>query len=222
MSLVSFYLEDRILANGQIDEFSVDVKQQCTEDNPTDFELFSDRMSKKYPSYTYDCKLVRVLPGKDSPKINFNDLREILLSKDLSRYSELPETSGKNFLFLDGEADTRGFRSTLISYPRSGNSFMRNYVMRVSGTYTGSDIPAIQLQNAGFLGDHTTNDMNTVWCTKTHFPIVQRVFHPVFHTEKVFLIVRNPLDFIFSQITYITAMGHSLQIENEIHQEFPE
>ena len=130
--------------------------------------------------------------------ISYGSLKEILLSKDLSLMEKLPATDGEYFLFLDGKTDMNGEKACLVSYPRSGNSFIRNYVMRASGLYTGSDIPSVPLQNCGFLGDHTTNDSNNVWITKTHYPLIQIHVPPKFHTNKIFLIVRNPLDSIFS------------------------
>ena len=45
---------------------------------------------------------------------------------------------------------------------------------------------------------------------------------PKFYTNKIFLIVRNPLDSIFSQANLSQTRGHSLQVENEYHVDFPE
>ena len=171
---------------------------QDREDNPTGYMLFSDRMGKVYSTCTYDCALTRVLPGPDTPKIGFQGLREILLSQDLSLNGKLSEISADDFLFLDGNEDMTGNMTALLSYPRSGNSFIRNYVMRASGLYTGSDIPSILLQNSGFLGDNTVNDTNLVWITKSHFPIMMRMVKPKFKSQKTFIVVRNPIDVFFS------------------------
>ena len=48
------------------------------------------------------------------------------------------------------------------------------------------------------------------------------VVAPKFNTEKVFIIVRNPLDSIYSQVNLSQTFGHSLQIANEVQDEFPE
>ena len=44
---------------------------QDTDENPTGYMLFSDRMGKVYPTCTYAGDLIRVIPGPDTPKIGF-------------------------------------------------------------------------------------------------------------------------------------------------------
>ena len=197
--LLRLYAADKILSDRSLQRFSVDPKNQYKDDSPTDFELFSDRVGRKYANYIYDCSKVQYILTENSPTISYGSLREILLSKDLSLGEQLPATDADFFLFLDGKTELSGEKACLVSYPRSGNSFIRNYVMRASGLYTGSDIPSVALHNSGFLGDHTTSDSNNVWVTKTHYPINQITEPPKFSTNKIFLIVRNPLDSIYSQ-----------------------
>lgn len=41
--------------------------------------------------------------------------------------------------FLDGKVSLSGDRIHFASFPRSGNSFLRKYVEKITGVYTGSD-----------------------------------------------------------------------------------
>ena len=50
--------------------------------------LYSDRIVKKFPGYLLDDSLTLV-PGPDSELINFNQLIELMLSKDMTRLWEL-------------------------------------------------------------------------------------------------------------------------------------
>jgi hypothetical protein len=59
--------------------------------------LFSDRIASLFPTYELDEEL-RVIPTKASPLLNFNQLKENLLSKDIAKDAGL----AKEFYFLDG------------------------------------------------------------------------------------------------------------------------
>lgn len=50
--------------------------------------LYSDRVRANFPSYVLDAQN-KVIPGPETPKLNFNYIQELLLSKDISRNSEL-------------------------------------------------------------------------------------------------------------------------------------
>ena len=45
---------------------------------------------------------LKLYPGPDTPTVNLRQLMELLLSKDLSKNSELDFISENNFRFLDG------------------------------------------------------------------------------------------------------------------------
>ena len=51
-----------------------------------EFEKFSGRLAKNFPSYTFD-EEGRVVAGLETPKQNFNLLKSILLSTDLEMSS---------------------------------------------------------------------------------------------------------------------------------------
>ena len=53
--------------------------------------LFSDRITTLFPGYVLDNEL-KLHPTSETPTVNFNQLKEILLSKDLERDQELEWT----------------------------------------------------------------------------------------------------------------------------------
>ena len=61
---------------------------QHTDENQTGFYLYSDRVVTLFPGYIVDPQM-RIRPGPDTPVVNFNYLKELLLSKDFSRSGEL-------------------------------------------------------------------------------------------------------------------------------------
>jgi hypothetical protein len=130
--------DDQILANKEVTVYSVNPEMQNTLENPTGFELYSDCFARLYPTYTLDARL-RIVPGPETPTVNFNTLKEILLSTDLERNSELAWIE-KGLRFLDGSVDMTGNRVCFASYPRTGNTMTRNYVEAVSGIFSGSDM----------------------------------------------------------------------------------
>ena len=69
-------------------------------------------------------KTLKLYPKAETPTINLEYLRQLLLSKDISRNAELDWMQGNNFRFLDG-ADITGWHTTLASWPRSGNTMLR-------------------------------------------------------------------------------------------------
>ena len=102
--LTDLYRNDQILCNHDFNLFSLDKKNQSTTQITTDYLLCSDKMNSKYPSYMLDqrCKIV---PGPNTPLYNFADLKELLLSKDLSRDADFDCT---DIRFLDGKVDMTG------------------------------------------------------------------------------------------------------------------
>ena len=70
----------------------------------------------------------------------FNQLKELLLSQDLSRYGELDWIDSQGLRFLDG-SDLGCNKVAFQSFPRSGNTMLRNYFESITGIFTGSDMP---------------------------------------------------------------------------------
>jgi len=87
----------------------------------------------------------------------------------------------------------------LVSYPRSGNSFVRKLVESSTGIVTGSDnrpnrTLAASLLEYGYRGEAITD--NSVWMVKSHYP--ERLGYIRFDVGRVVLVVRNPFDAIES------------------------
>jgi len=83
-----------------------------------------------------------------------------------------------------------------LSYPRSGNTFLRNYLEEITGIVTGSDMSlelTISTQLAGSKGEDIRDE--TVWITKGHHPLGIPYVVP-HEANKIICVVRNPLDTI--------------------------
>ena len=83
----------------------------------------------------------------------------------------------------------------LVSYPRSGNSFLRKLMERSTGIVSGSDSRpnrtlSASLLRFGFIGEGITDQ--SVWTVKSHFP--ERMGFIRFQISRAVLIVRNPFD----------------------------
>ena len=161
--------------------------------------------------------------GPESLTVNFNHLKELLLSKDLSRLSELEWISQQNLRFLDGSVDMKGSVVALMSFPRSGNTFLRRFIELCTGIWTGSDMNVkhtLAGQLLGMAGEQVVGD-NTVWVTKTHHalpsPLVTK-----FTANRQICIVRNPIDVIPSMLYLINSGSHSLVPKEIVHEEFKE
>jgi hypothetical protein len=99
------------------------------------------------------------------------------------------------YLFKSSSHD----KAALVSYPRSGNSFMRKVLERKLGIVTGSDSRpnrtlSASLLKFGYLGEGITDQ--SVWVVKSHFP--ERLGYLKFPVSRVILLVRNPYDAIQS------------------------
>jgi hypothetical protein len=83
----------------------------------------------------------------------------------------------------------------LVSYPRSGNSFLRLLLEEKTGIITGSDsrtnrtLSAALLQ-CGFQGEGVVD--SSVWIIKSHYP--ERMGYIKFASNRIILLVRNPFD----------------------------
>lgn len=101
----------------------------------------------------------------------------------------------------------------LVSYPRSGNSFLRRELEKWSGTITGSDTRpnrtlSASLLRCGFRGEGITDD--SVWLVKTHFP--ERMGYIKFPANRAVLIIRNPFDTIESYFHLVSLLTSLLTI----------
>ena len=88
MALLDLYRADEILCDKMCDKFSLNPAMQSTPDRPSDFELYSDRVTRLFPTYVLDDRL-HLRPGHTTPRLNLLQMRELLLSRDLTRNAEL-------------------------------------------------------------------------------------------------------------------------------------
>ena len=72
--------------------------------------------------------------------VNFDQLRDLYLSKDLSRMAELEWLSKGPARFFDNKVDLTGNRIGMASFPRSGNSFLRKFLESIFGITTGGEL----------------------------------------------------------------------------------
>ena len=98
----------------------------------------------------------------------------------------------------------------MTSYPRSGNTLLRSYLEKLTKVYTGSDCDLrrplnMQLKEMGLQGEGQLDD--SVWIVKTHYP--ERIGREPFATNKCIVIVRNPLDAIFSLFNMVGTISHN-------------
>ena len=84
MVLGELYRNDEILTDAFENRYSAQKEMQDNLQNKTGFELYSDRITRIYPSYVLDGTL-KLQPGPTTETMNFNTLKDILLSTDLSR-----------------------------------------------------------------------------------------------------------------------------------------
>ena len=104
-ALLELYREDQILADDQMDRFSVMQSVQNTDRSSSDFDLCSDRFVREFPSYEFD-RTCRVFPSSKTPTSNFNSLKDYLLSTNLSAMKDFKE----EIRFLDGQVNLDGER----------------------------------------------------------------------------------------------------------------
>ena len=108
----------------------------------------------------------------------------------------------------------------LTSYPRSGNTLLRTFLEKLTRVHTGSDCDLrrplnLQLKEMGLSGEGTLDD--SVWIVKTHYP--ERIGRVPFISNKCIVIVRNPLDSIFSLFNMVGTVSHNESLDPQVlHQ----
>lgn len=104
---------------------------QKTKENPdSKYMLYSDRHMENWPDYELNFEGA-LIPKKDTPTVNFELLKKLLLAKadDTESKSQLEKLiSSKKLQFLDSKTSMKGNRVALASYPRSGNSMSRKII----------------------------------------------------------------------------------------------
>jgi len=106
--------------------------------------------------------------------------------------------------------------SVLASYPRSGNSLMRNLYEKITLRVTGSDMMG-GLQKHDLVGEMATGT-NNVQFVKTHYP--ERMGHPPFRVSRAVLLVRNPYDAMDSYFNLMSTSTHTTSLTPEARKKY--
>ncbi len=108
-------------------------------------------------------------------------------------------------------------RVLLVSYPRSGNSFIRTLLEKRFGVITGSDSRfnrplATSLMRCGFQGEGIVDE--ATWIVKSHYP--ERLGYRKFDINRIVLLVRNPFDAIESYFHMGFTNTHDKNLTAEV------
>lgn len=107
----------------------------------------------------------------------------------------------KYLKFRKGEAESLD-KIGLISYPGSGNTWLRYLLQQATGYYTGSEYNDLNLQFGGFPAEGVNNQ--SVIVVKTHY----QVNISDGHFDRIILLVRNPFDTAQSAFNFYNGGGH--------------
>jgi len=174
-----------------------------------------------HDGYTVDFGL-KIKP-LEAQSISLMMLKRLLLTKKIrsSAQDSLARIIFDGDLrFLD-EDDINGDRTAFCSFPTSGSSLLSKYLETLTGITTGSDLSllfSLPGHMAGNRGCEITDD--NCWFIKSHFPMLTPQAEK-FKTNKIFVIVRNPLDVIIS-LCHLTQTGSStLKAKEKFHDKHP-
>ena len=94
-----------------------------------------------------------------------------------------------------------------------------------SGIVSGADHPmflSLNLQVCGLMGEAHMGQEDNVMIIKTHHPC-KNDFDTPFKANKMFLLMRNPLDAIPSHVTLVNTTSHSMSLKGQTyHETFPD
>lgn len=122
--------------------------------------------------------------------------------------------------FLTRADQTHG-TSLLVSYPRSGNTLLRNLLERLSGIVTGSDNrPDRKLSKDlatkhNLVGEGVVSNRN-VHIVKTHYP--ERTGSRIADARRAILLVRNPYDAIDSYWNINLTNTHTETVTDDVYR----
>ncbi len=109
----------------------------------------------------------------------------------------------------------------LVSYPRSGNSYVRKLLELATGIVTGSDSRpnralTSSLLRYGYKGEGVTDQ--SVWVVKSHYP--ERLGYIRVPVTRVILVVRNPFDAIESYFHMGMTNTHDKVLSSMVRPEY--
>ena len=101
------------------------------------FERFSERFRRIYPGYLLDHRM-RVVAGPETPVLNLRSITDLLKSSDEELWERSRWMFDGEFRFLDGQPNPSN-KVAFMSFPRSGNTYLRRYMELLTGVITGAD-----------------------------------------------------------------------------------
>ena len=172
-----------------------------------------------WPSLSWGCRLY---------VMSFLNLEEVWMLGCTSKAAyltflrEIDARVGKplnshRFLPLGYFTSSSKHKTCLVSYPRSGNSFVRRRLEQMTGIITGSDSrPNRTLSKAllrcGFIGEGICDD--SVFIVKSHFP--ERLGYRIFNSHRILLLVRNPFAAIESYFHMGLTNTHNKSLSDQV------
>ena len=163
------------------------------------FKKWSQIKDSNFSQYDFDLVSRELVPNKDTPVLNFEEVKKLLLSKDVTpeQEAEFEDKLKNGALFLDGSSKVE--KVAFSSFLRSGNTLTRKYLEEITGIVSGSIMHNKRVGNftlfmpyfkaEGHYGDDQ-------WVYKSHLPFTSNFTKTdeVFpHTKSIFC-VRNPFD----------------------------
>ena len=164
--------------------------------------------------------MVEAVP-EEVPLASVEELKRDLLTpiREVAYENMIDNQANCAFIEVDGEDGGAAIAEKVIltSYPRSGNTLLRTYLEKITGVHTGSDCDLrrplnMQLKKMGLAGEGTLD--SKVWVVKTHYP--ERIGRVKFNANKCIVIVRNPLDSIFSLFNMVGTTSHNASLSAQV------
>ena len=152
MCLCDLYQNDEIIANKPLERWSLNPELQSR-----GYTRFSDRMHSRFSKYYLNSEWAMVAK-EETPVINFDHLKKLLLSQGVTKFTPAQGLSAltkftefcnkldeftkltKELKFLDKKVSLTGNKVALCTFPRAGNTMCRKIIEHITGIYTGCDL----------------------------------------------------------------------------------
>ena len=216
---VDVYILDAFFSNSDFTLFTIFEMEG--------FKKWSQWREQNFSLYDFDETTRELKPNKDTPVLNFEEVKKLLLSKDVTpeQGAEFDEKLKNGALFLDGASKIE--KVAFSSFLRSGNTLTRKYLEEITGIVSGSIMHNKRVGNytlfmpyfkaEGHYGDDQ-------WVYKSHLPFTSNFTKTdeVFPQTKSIFCVRNPFDVAPSLLQLRLTQTHTLSTEQSLLTDFPE
>ncbi len=114
------------------------VGYRYTRNKQEGFVTFEEIFNSKYPGYGLDANQTCI--ATTAKTVNFNNLWDMLKSKDPKRLEEMRWAFDGEFRFLDMQTPTNTQKVAYNTFTRSGNSYLRRILENLTGISTGANV----------------------------------------------------------------------------------